>query len=185
MSDFLSIRNYPAFRRYFDAVHPLFWPVLYWQLKRAWLFLQKAKLTSVLLAITWWGGVRIVHCGDKIETEKQNPLSPTKPHWSDPVWSMDVPVTFLEAPCTLILPRFSGGYSGSAIAQQSPRIGINDSFPDTSLLSAAHPGESRDPDLRRAAMPSSLGPGLRRGERKEKNVSQKNRLAPAASARPY
>jgi len=33
MSRFLSIRNDPLFRRYFDAVHPFFWPVLYWQLK--------------------------------------------------------------------------------------------------------------------------------------------------------
>ncbi|MEQ9507161.1 MAG: hypothetical protein RLO80_12925 [Hyphomonas sp.] len=109
MSDFLSIRNYPAFRRYFDAVHPFFWPVLYWQLKRAWIFLQKEKLTSVLLAITWWGGVRIVHCGDKIEAEKQNPLALTKPHWSDPVWSSDVPVEFLAALCAFILPRAAGG----------------------------------------------------------------------------
>jgi hypothetical protein len=114
MSDFLSIRNYPAFRRYFDAVHPLFWPVLYWQLKRAWIFLQKEKLTSVLLAITWWGGVRIVHCGDKIEAPKHDPLAPTKPHWSDPVWSMDVPVILLEAPCTLILPRCA--------AEVSPKV---------------------------------------------------------------
>jgi hypothetical protein len=34
MSAFLSIRNYVYFRHLFDAVHPLFWPVLYWQLKR-------------------------------------------------------------------------------------------------------------------------------------------------------
>jgi hypothetical protein len=115
MSDFLSIRNYPAFRRYFDAVHPLFWPVLYWQLKRAWIFLQREKLTSVLLAITWWGGVRIVHCGDRIETPKHNPLARTKPHWSDPVWASDVPVFFsgLAALERLrlhpILPRLGGG----------------------------------------------------------------------------
>ena len=108
MSDFLSIRRYPAFRRYFDAVHPFFWPVLYWQLKRAWIFLQREKLTSVLLAISWWGGVRIVHLGDKIEVPKHNPLAATKPRWDDPVWSMDVPILFLEAVHALILPCLRG-----------------------------------------------------------------------------
>ena len=91
MNALLSIRNDPHLRRYFDFVHPFFWPVLYWQLKRAWLFLQREKLTSVLLSVTWWGSVRIVYLGDKIEAPVHNPLAPTKPRWDDPVWSMDVP----------------------------------------------------------------------------------------------
>jgi hypothetical protein len=108
MSTFLSIRNYVYFRHLFDAVHPFFWPVLYWQLKAAWISLQREKLTSVLLAVTWWGGVRIVYRGDKIETPSHTPLEPLKPRWDDPVWSMDVPAEFLEATHTLILPCEAG-----------------------------------------------------------------------------
>ncbi|MBA3070289.1 MAG: hypothetical protein FP825_17650 [Hyphomonas sp.] len=110
MSEFLSIRNYVHFRRYFDAVHPFFWPVLYWQLKRAWLCLQREKRTSVLLEITWWGGVRIVHRGDRIETPKASPFALTRPRYDNPVWFTDLPAEFLsEAPCTrLILPRARG-----------------------------------------------------------------------------
>lgn len=105
MSTFLSIRNYPAFRRYFDAVHPFFWPVLYWQLKKAWLYVQREKITGALLAITWWGGVRIVCEGDKLP--QPDPLAPTKPHWSDPVWASGMPaiVSDLTPPCALILAQ--------------------------------------------------------------------------------
>ena len=107
MSAFLSIRNYVYFRHLFDAVHPLFWPILYWQLKRAWLCLRRENLNSVLLAVTWWGGVRIVHRGDKIEAPKPNPFALTKPRYDNPVWFTDVPAAFLDAP--FILPRPSGG----------------------------------------------------------------------------
>ena len=107
MSAFLSIRNYVYFRHLFDAVHPFFWPVLYWQLKRAWLCLQREKLNAVLIAVTWWGGVRIVHRGDKVEQVKPNPFALTKPRYDNPVWFTDVPSAFLDAP--FILPRQSGG----------------------------------------------------------------------------
>ncbi|MFN3912335.1 hypothetical protein [Hyphomonas sp.] len=114
MSAFLSIRNDPHFRRYFDAVHPFFWPVLYWQLKAAWLFLQREKLTSILLAVSWWGGVRIVFLGDRIEAPVANPFALTKPRWDDPVWSSDVPFdietrALREAIAgALLLPRKAG-----------------------------------------------------------------------------
>jgi hypothetical protein len=109
MSAFLSIRNYVYFRHLFDAVHPLFWPVLYWQLKRAWLCLRRENLNSILLAVTWWGGVRIVHRGDRIETPKPNPFALTKPRYDDPVWFTDIPAAFLDAPFILPCER---GLSG-------------------------------------------------------------------------
>lgn len=51
----------------------------------SWLCRQREKLTSGLLAVSWWGGVRIVHRGDKIATPKPNPFTPTKPRFDDPV----------------------------------------------------------------------------------------------------
>ena len=95
------------FRHLFDAVHPFFWPVLYWQLKRAWLCLQREKLNAVLIAVTWWGGVRIVHRGDKVEQVKPNPFALTKPRYDNPVWFTDVPSALLDAP--FILPRTRAG----------------------------------------------------------------------------
>ncbi|MBA3068292.1 MAG: hypothetical protein FP825_07425 [Hyphomonas sp.] len=96
MSGFLSIRNYVYFRHLFDAVHPFFWPVLYWQLKRAWLSLRRENLNAILIAITWWGGVRIVHRGHRIETPRASPFARTKPRYDNPVWFTDVPAEFLS-----------------------------------------------------------------------------------------
>ncbi len=126
MSDFFSIRNYPAFRRYFDAVHPFFWPVLYWQLKRAWLFLQREKLTCVLLAITWWGGVRIVHMGDKLpdSTIYRLPERTFRP-LTDASWESATP----EAQRALFLPREAGG---GGIPHSGMTEGAFAPFPDTS-----------------------------------------------------
>ncbi len=107
MPAFLSIRNYGHFRHLFDAVHPFFWPVLYWQMKRAWLCLQRENLNSILIAVTWWGGVRIVHRGDRIEPLKPNPFALTKPRYDNPVWFTDLPPAFLDAPFNL--PCLGGG----------------------------------------------------------------------------
>jgi hypothetical protein len=131
MSDFLSIRNYVHFRRYFDAVHPFFWPVLYWQLKRAWLCLQRERLTEVLLAVSWWGGVRIVYRGDKIETPVHDPLAPTKPLWNDPVWSTRLPAclaTSVWAALCILLGRHAA-IEGGREASPAP---VRAFVPDTS-----------------------------------------------------
>lgn len=91
MSAFLSIRNDVHFRRFFDRVHPFFWPVLYWQLKRAWLALQREKLTCLLLAVSWWGGVTIAYRGDRIEAPKADPFALVRPRFDDPYWFTSVP----------------------------------------------------------------------------------------------
>jgi hypothetical protein len=119
MSAFLSIRNYVYLRHLFDVVHPLFWPVLYWQLKRAWLCLRRENLNSILLAVTWWGGVRTVHRGDKIAEVKPNPFALTQPRHDDPVWSTDVPAAFLET--RFILRRLGGGAGRAADSRRGPR----------------------------------------------------------------
>lgn len=103
MSAFFIIRNDPLFRRYFDAISPFFWPVLYFQLKAAWLALQREKRTGFLLAITWWGGVFIVHRGDLIEARKPNPFALTKPRFDDPVWSTSVPASLGGVTVILLL----------------------------------------------------------------------------------
>ncbi len=130
MSEFISIRNYVHFRRYFDAVHPFFWPVLYWQLKRAWLCLQREKRTSVLIAVTWWGGVRIVHRGDKIETPKVGPFALTRPRYDNPVWYTDVPSAFLDAP--FILPCVAGASRGEKSHGDFPGKDSKTLIPNTS-----------------------------------------------------
>ncbi|MBK8197374.1 MAG: hypothetical protein IPK75_03300 [Acidobacteria bacterium] len=109
MSAFLSIRNYVHFRRLFDAVHPFFWPILYWQLKAAWLALQREKRTGFLLGVSWWGGVRIVHRGDVMHTPAPDPLALTRPRFDHPVWSTSVPTCLsIEPPCDAMSPRLTG-----------------------------------------------------------------------------
>ncbi|WP_291061631.1 hypothetical protein, partial [Hyphomonas sp.] len=132
---FLRIRNNIHFRRYFDAVHPVFWPVLFWQLGRFFKWMRAEQLSEVLFEITWWGGVRIHIIGDKLTTP--SPFAPTKPRWDDPVWASDMPASLiglneLSAWHALILPCVSGGFPGSEIAPRFPREGIRDQLPNTS-----------------------------------------------------
>jgi hypothetical protein len=128
MSAFLSIRNYVHFRRLFDVVHPFFWPILYWQLKAVWLALQREKRTGFLIAVTWWGGVRIVHRGDVITRPAPDPFALTKPRFDDPVWSTSVPA-FLDPETTqsLILPRQAVEVSPQVTEGASTPVTLNTS----------------------------------------------------------
>lgn len=57
--------------------------------------------------ISWWGGVELVYFGDRApDPDAYRPPAPTRPHWSDPIWSSAMPADFsIEAP-DLIFPLF-------------------------------------------------------------------------------
>jgi hypothetical protein len=137
MTRFLRIRNSVHFRRYFDAVHPLFWPLLFWNLGRVMTWMGAGQYGEAFIEITWWGGVKLHLVGDKIEAEKQIPIAQTRPHWSDPVWSMDVPVSISDLAALEtrrlqpILPRSCGGGGWPQSGQTEGALYAL--IPDTSL----------------------------------------------------
>ena len=102
------------FRQYFDAVHPFFWPVPYWQLGHFVKWMCAEKLNAVFFEITRWGGVRVIYEGDRIEAPPYTPFALIKPRWNDPVRASDVPVlleTELSHWHDLVLPRRTGEVS--------------------------------------------------------------------------
>ena len=60
MFNLAQMARHPLLGGFFAAVHPIFWPVLFWQLMRA-----AERLTAMgchnggLLTVHWWGGVDI------------------------------------------------------------------------------------------------------------------------------
>ena len=107
MSRFASIRQHPALSRYFDAVHPLFWPVLVWQLKAIFNDMQTRGCASVLLRLHWWGWLEVTFWGDRMpDPSAYKPIDPTRPHWTDPAWESAAPAIFISFnAASAILPR--------------------------------------------------------------------------------
>ncbi len=116
MSHFARIRRHPVFAPYFAAVHPFFWPILYWQLSRLIRWMKDENLSGALLGVTWWGQLHVIFPGDKNpDPNTYRPYALSRPRWDDPAWASDVPPCFatfitLEAlKAALILPRAAGG----------------------------------------------------------------------------
>ncbi|MGE6698724.1 hypothetical protein ACQKH5_13595 [Hyphomonas sp. NPDC076900] len=111
MFSLARLRKEPALARYFAFVHPFFWPVLIWQLARAVDEVRAAGRCGAMLRVMWWGGVRIEYLGDAAPNPSAyRPVEPTRPHWSDPCWSSDLPAIFTaEAAHPFFFPRTSGG----------------------------------------------------------------------------
>jgi hypothetical protein len=125
----------PVYRPWFDRVHPIFWPVLWWQLEVTIAWMKRAGITDVMLTIHWWGGVEIVFTGDKQpDPSAYRPYVSTRPRWDNPSWESAVPLAFLFDPLTVrldatsILPRDAG-----EVAAKQPEGALSlTSIPNTS-----------------------------------------------------
>jgi hypothetical protein len=117
MVPFRTLRQSPHFARAFAHVHPLFWPVLWWSLNRLLKWYETAGYENVLYSITRFGLIRIAFYGARTpEPGAYQPLTPTRAHWSDPVWATATPAIAralaardLTPGATFILPRQAGG----------------------------------------------------------------------------
>ena len=73
----------PQIARLYAHVLPLFWPYLWLQLR--WIFKrQDAELRTLLIAVTKWGYVHIVHVGDHWRAYRKP--AAIRASWDDPVW---------------------------------------------------------------------------------------------------
>ncbi|MFN3610152.1 MAG: hypothetical protein ACK4Y9_13910 [Hyphomonas sp.] len=109
------VRKHPAFAEYFDAVLPIFWPVVFWYLLRVADQMDAHGNCDVLVQVHWWGRIDITYYGDPTPSPSAyRPLAPTRKAWDDPCWATAIP-TLLKTDDAhpLIFPCASGG-SGRA-----------------------------------------------------------------------
>ena len=112
--------------RLYAHVLPVFWPYLWLQLR--WIFKRQDKeLRTLLISVTKWGHVHIVHVGDHWRAYKKPKA--VKPAWNDPVWESRIAPNMVavfreesetlasgtpSAPIASILPRLRGRWPEGA-----------------------------------------------------------------------
>ena len=104
--------------RLYAHVLPVFWPYLWLQLR--WIFKRQDKeLRTLLISVSKWGHVHIIHVGDSWRAYKKPKA--VKPSWDDPVWeshiSPNLVGVFLEDSKTLL-----AGTPAAPIADILPRL---------------------------------------------------------------
>ena len=92
-----ALGQHPRFGRFFDVVHPFFWPVIWWTLNTVFRQYDASNRTEFLLGITWWGQVYIAFEGDlRPNPLNYRPIARTFRLLTDECWASDLP-TNLEA----------------------------------------------------------------------------------------
>ena len=124
--------------RLYAHVLPVFWPYLWLQLR--WIFKRQDKeLRTLLISVSKWGHIHIVHVGD--HWRAYNKPAAIKPAWDNPIWESHIAPnmaavfqeesqTFLasnpSAPNADILPRLRGRWP------EGSEGGAASATPDTS-----------------------------------------------------
>ena len=114
MVSLIALRQHPRFGRFFEVVHPFFWPVIWWTLNAAFRAYDASNRTVFLLGITWWGQVYIAFEGDlRPDPRTYRPIPRTFRPLTDDSWASDLPanlerLSLLEAIHALILKAEDG-----------------------------------------------------------------------------
>jgi hypothetical protein len=104
------VRKHPVFTEYFDAVLPIFWPVLFWSLLRMCDRMDARRCDEILVFVHWWGGIEITHYGDPAPSPSAyRPLTPTRKAWDDHVLASALPAELCAEASAVIFPCASGG----------------------------------------------------------------------------
>ena len=134
MTSLTALRRNPRFARFFEAVHPFFWPVIWWTLNAVFREYDASNRTEFLIGVTWWGQVYVAFRGDpRPDPNTCSPIPRTFRPLTDASWGSDLPacLDFLADAVqrALILPRVSGG---GGILQSRMSEGALTSPPNTS-----------------------------------------------------
>jgi hypothetical protein len=104
------VRKHPVFTEYFDAVLPIFWPVVFWYLLRVCDQMDARRCGEILVFVHWWGGIEITHYGDPDPSPSAyRPITPTRKAWDDPAWATALPAELCVEVRAVIFPCASGG----------------------------------------------------------------------------
>jgi hypothetical protein len=92
MVSLTALRQHPRFGRFFEVVHPFFWPVIWWTLNVVFREYDASNRTEFLLGITWWGQVYIAFEGDlRPDPLTYRPIPRTFRTLTDASWASDLP----------------------------------------------------------------------------------------------
>ena len=86
-----ALRQHPRFGRFFEVVHPFFWPVIWWTLNAVFREYDASNRTEFLLGITWWGQVYIAFEGDLRPDPPYRPIPRTFRPLTDAGWASGLP----------------------------------------------------------------------------------------------
>jgi hypothetical protein len=105
-----ALRQHPRFGRFFEVVHPFFWPVIWWTLNAAFRAYDASGRTEFLLGITWWGQVYIAFEGDlRPDPHTYRPIPRTFRPLTDDSWASDLPANLDGLTPFLVSPACGGG----------------------------------------------------------------------------
>ena len=115
------VRKHPVFTECYDAVLPIFRPVVFWYLLRVCDQMDARRCDEILVMVHWWGGIEITCYGDPAPSPSAyRPLAPTCKAWDDPAWETTLPAILKIEAGAVIFPCESGGFEGKAFALQTP-----------------------------------------------------------------
>jgi hypothetical protein len=87
-----QLRQNPFYTRFFDRVHPFFWPVIWWTFNRVIRDYLASNTTEYLIGVTWWGQVYVAAIGDKLpDPPAYKPIPRTFRPLTDDSWASDLP----------------------------------------------------------------------------------------------
>ena len=112
MVSLTALRQHPRFARFFEVVHPFFWPVIWWTLNAVFREYDASNRTEFLLGITWWGQVYIAFEGDlRPDPLTYRPIPRTFRPLTDAGWASDLPTNLEGLSPFLSIPVCGGGGS--------------------------------------------------------------------------
>jgi len=87
-----QLRQNPYYTRFFDRVHPFFWPVIWWTFNRVIRDYLASNTTEYLIGVTWWGQVYVAAVGDKLaDPLTYKPIPRTFRPLTDESWATALP----------------------------------------------------------------------------------------------
>ena len=117
MTSLTALRRNPRFARFFEAVHPFFWPVIWWTLNAVFREYDASNRTEFLIGVTWWGQVYVAFRGDpRPDPNTYKPLPRTFRPLTDTGWGSDLPIN-LDASFILPCVRWAGGIAHRAMTE--------------------------------------------------------------------
>jgi hypothetical protein len=111
-------RQHPRFGRFFEVVHPFFWPVIWWALNVVFREYDASGRDKLLLGITWWGQVYIAFEGDlRPDPLDYRPIPRTFRPLTDASWASAPPPPISKGSHPLHPSSFSRTASGRSASR--------------------------------------------------------------------
>ncbi len=106
-----ALRQHPRFGRFFEVVHPFFWPVIWWTLNAVFREYDASNRTEFLLGMTSWGQVHVVYRGDlRPDPKVYRPIPRTFRPLTDAGWASALPTNLEGVSLFDDVSRYTDGF---------------------------------------------------------------------------